>query len=285
MLNRLARSLWVLLGVVGVVSQAQAQVFTDPAPPVVEKLEDVAPPVPQKHEGLKFRAAPHSLAAGAVTQDWRTFLGPTHNAISTETSLLNQFGKNGPPIVWEVTKGEGYASPAVIGERVILFHRVEGEEVVECLQAETGQRYWKYAYPTTYRDSFGWSAGPRCQPISDGQFVYTYGAEGKLHCLKLATGQVVWKRDILKEFRGIKTFFGIGATPLLDGDLLIVNVGAEKGPCVAAFQKQTGKMVWGQETNGGRVMPLRFPPMCLVNIGFLSLPGERAGLPVAGCCA
>src|SRR5205085_1673176 len=99
------------------------------------------------------------------------------------------------------------------------------------LQAETGKRYWRFAYPTSYRDMFGWSGGPRCQPISDGQYVYTFGAEGKLHCLKLTTGQLVWKRDLLQEFHADKTFFGNGSTPLLDGDLLIVNVGAEGGPC------------------------------------------------------
>src|SRR5262249_47007716 len=163
-------------------------------------------------------------------------------AISTETPLLKQFGTKGPAVVWEVTKGEGYASPAVVGQRVVLFHRIGQEEIVECLEAETGRRFWKVAYPTADRDSFAWDGGPRCPPVSDGECVYTYGVEGKLHCLKLTTGQVVWKRDLLREFKLEKGFFGIGATPLIEGDRLIVNVGAEGGPCVAAFDKRTGKM-------------------------------------------
>ena len=112
---------------------ASAQIFSDPAPPTVQKLAEMAPPEPRKQEELKFRAAPKPLSPGAVTHEWRDFLGPNHNAISGETPLLKQLGKTGPPIVWEVTKGEGYAAPAIVSGRVILFHRVENEEIVECL--------------------------------------------------------------------------------------------------------------------------------------------------------
>src|SRR5438309_235455 len=67
---------------------AGAQQFTDPAPPVPAKLPEMAAPAAKPQAGLKFHAAPRVLAPGAVTHDWRTFLGPTHNAISTETPLL-----------------------------------------------------------------------------------------------------------------------------------------------------------------------------------------------------
>jgi len=222
-----------------------AQVFVDPAPPKVQELPQVSPLPPRAQEGLKFHAEPKALSANAVTHDWRDFLGPTHNAVSSESPLLERFGPNGPPIVWEVTKGQGYASAAIVGERILLFHRVGDREVVECLQSESGRRFWRYSYPTTYRDSYGYSNGPRCQPVSDGNWAYTLGVEGKLHCLKLTTGQVLWERDIVSEFKLKRNDFGVGSTPLIEGDLLIVNVGAEGGPCVAAFDKRTGRMVWG----------------------------------------
>ncbi len=222
-----------------------AQVFSDPAPPTVQKLAEVALPEPRKYDELKFHAAPKPLAPGAITHEWRSFLGPTLNAISSETPLAKQFGKAGPPIVWEVNKGEGYAAPAVVSGRVILFHRVENEEIVESLHAETGQRFWKYAYAMSYRDRYGFDGGPRCQPVSDGEFVYTFGVTGKLTCLKLTTGQLLWQRDLFREFKLEQNFFGVGSTPLLEGDFLIVNVGATGGPCVAAFDKRSGKMAWG----------------------------------------
>src|SRR3712207_5998885 len=64
-----------------------AQVYRDPAPPAVQKLPELPPPAPQQQAGLKFHTAPKPLAAGAVTHDWRCFLGPTYNAVSTETPL------------------------------------------------------------------------------------------------------------------------------------------------------------------------------------------------------
>lgn len=258
----MARREWVLTGVVlilaGIGLRGEAQTFPDPAPPKVQTLAEIPPPKPQPQEGLRFHTAPRPLAAGAVTHDWKSFLGPTHNALSTETPLRKPFGKNGPPLVWEVTKGEGYASPAVVGDRVILFHRLGQQEVIECLQAETGKRFWKNAYPTAYVDRYGFNGGPRCPPVSDGQSVYTLGVEGKLTCLKLTTGQIVWKRDLLREFKVRQNFFGVGATPLLEGDRLIVTIGAEGGPCVTAFDKRTGKMVWGagKEWSAGYASPI-----------------------------
>ena len=67
--------------------------------------------------------------------------------------------------------------------------------------------------------------GPRCTPVIDvaGSLVFTYGVEGKLHALDLKTGQCLWKRDILGEFQLTPNFFGVGATPLLEKNLLIVN--------------------------------------------------------------
>lgn len=238
-------TLSILAALTAYCSIVPAQTFTDPAIPVVEKLANVPVPGAKKQDALKFHAAPKPLAANAVTHEWRDFLGPSLNGISTEKPLLQKFGKGGPPIVWEIAKGEGYASPAVVKGRVVLFHRLEEEEVVECLDAESGQRFWRHSYPTNYRDRYGFDGGPRCQPVSDGEWVYTFGAQGKLSCWKLTTGQLLWKRDIIKEWNLEPNFFGVGSTPLLEGNLLIVNVGADNGPCVAAFDKRSGKMVWG----------------------------------------
>jgi outer membrane protein assembly factor BamB len=219
--------------------------FVDPAPPEVAKLEDVKPPEAKPADEVKVFGKPKPLPAGAVTNDWVSFLGPTHNCMSSETKLLKKLPENGPALLWELPIGTGYSSPAVLGERLVYIHRLGDEELVECLHPENGARYWQFKYKTEYADRYGYNNGPRCSPVIDGDRVYTYGAEGKLHCLKLTTGQVFWKRDIVSEFKVKQNFFGVGSTPLIDGNLLIVNVGAPGGPCVAAFDKLTGKMVWG----------------------------------------
>src|SRR5690349_11755019 len=93
------------------------------------------------------RASP--LSKDAVTHDWTSFLGPTHNAVSTETRLSR---KSPPALIWEFTKGTGYGSPAIAGARLVFLHRLRGEEIVECLHAETGASQWQFKYPTDFED-------------------------------------------------------------------------------------------------------------------------------------
>lgn len=225
--------------------------FADPAPPAVVERKSGAAPVAGENPELTFHAAPKPLPRGAVTEDWPSFLGPTHNMFSAETRLLKEFPAEGLRLVWEMKKGEGFAPPVVAGDRLILFHRVADDEVVECLRPGDGKRYWQYRYPSAYRDRYGFNPGPRASPVIAGNHVFTFGAEGKLHCLDVRTGQMLWRRDILTEFKLAQNFFGVASAPLVEGGKVIVNVGAPGGPCVAAFDTQTGKMLWGAGAEWG----------------------------------
>jgi outer membrane protein assembly factor BamB len=217
--------------------------FKDPAPPTVNSLKPIAAPVPAPQKELTFHAPPTPLAKDAVITDSPGFLGAAHGPVSIETHLRADL--KDLPLVWETEKGTGYSAPAVAGTNVILFHRLKDEEIVDCLQSETGQRSWRFAYPSDYQDRYGYTSGPRCTPVIDSQnnLVFTFGVEGKLHALDLKTGQVLWKRDLLSEFKLEPNFFGVGSTPLLEKDLLIVNLGA-KDACVVAFETKTGKIRW-----------------------------------------
>jgi len=199
---------------------------------------------PRDNPDAKFHGAPKPLPRGAVTSDWPTFLGPNHNMVSPETKLLRAFPAGGLKPVWEMRRGDGFAAPAVQGDRLILFHRVGEEEVVDCLRATDGRRYWRFSYPSAYKDRYGYNHGPRASPvIADGR-VFTCGAEGRLQCLDLETGRPEWHHDLLKEYDVPPNFFGVGAAPLVEGDKVIFNVGAPGGPCVVAFAVGTGRQVW-----------------------------------------
>ena len=184
---------------------------------------------------------PKPLAPDAVSHDWPSFLGPTHNAVSTETHLSRTLP---PPLIWEFEKGTGYTSPAVAGDRLVFFHRVDDREVVECLHPETKAPCWQFRYATAYRDRYGYNNGPRSSPVIDGERVYTLGAEGKLYCFELTTGEGLWSRDLRAEYDVQQDFFGTASTPLAENGLLIVVVGAPGGPCVVAFEGATGREVW-----------------------------------------
>lgn len=196
---------------------------------------------PHAHAQARQLQAPRPLAKDAVTHDWPAFLGPTHNAVSTETRLSRQLP---PPLVWQFPRGAGYTSPAIVGDRLVFLHRVGDEESVECLHAETGAAQWQFRYPTDYEDRYGYNNGPRSSPVIDGSRVYTVGALGQLHCLDLAAGRLLWKLSLPAAYGARQDFFGVASTPLVEGRFLIVSVGARGGPSVVALDKETGREVW-----------------------------------------
>jgi outer membrane protein assembly factor BamB len=193
------------------------------------------------HAQVRVHGKAKPLPAGAVTHDWASFLGPAHNAVSTETKLRRSLP---PTLLWEYAKGAGYSSPAIAAGRLVFTHRLADEEIVECLDAESGSKHWQFRYGTAYEDRYGYNNGPRSSPVIDADRVYTVGAEGKLHCFDLGSGKVSWKRDLRAEYRMPRDFFGTASTPLVEGRLLVINVGAPGGPCVVGLDKATGKEVW-----------------------------------------
>ena len=187
-----------------------------------------------------------ALAATVVTQaanDWPQYLGPSRNGVYAGPALADAWGANGPKAVWRKQVGQGFAGPAVVGNRVILFHRVGNEEVLESLDAATGDSVWRYAYPTRYRDDFGFDEGPRAVPVVADGVIYTFGAEGQLHAVDLAKGTRLWSEDTMKRFGVPKGFFGAAGSPLVEGGRVIANVGGDKAGIVA-FEATTGKVLW-----------------------------------------
>ncbi|MCB9857583.1 MAG: PQQ-like beta-propeller repeat protein [Phycisphaerales bacterium] len=203
-----------------------------------------SPTGPVAYPELTVHRAPRAPAADAVTSDWPRFLGPGNDATSPETRLLSKFPKDGPSIVWEMATGEGYASPAIASDRLVFMHRLKDDEVIDCLDPLTGRRYWRKQFEAKYTDRYGFGAGPRCSPVIDGGFVYCYGVTGRLTCQTLSDGEVVWQTNTSEKFRVPQEFFGVGSSPLVVGDRLIVQVGAPGGPTVVAFDKKTGKVEW-----------------------------------------
>ena len=175
--------------------------------------------------------------------DWPQFLGPTRNLRYTGKGIADKWPVSGPTVVWKKRVGKGLAGAAVSGDKLIFFHRVGDEETVECLDPETGVQNWSQSYATTYRDNYGMDEGPRGTPAIAGGFVYTHGAQGVLQCLDLKTGKVVWRVDTKKLHGSRKGFFGRACSPLVEGNLVLLNVGGPKAG-IAGFDAKTGRTVW-----------------------------------------
>jgi outer membrane protein assembly factor BamB len=189
-----------------------------------------------------------SLAAVLAANDWPQFLGPSRNGVYVGAPLNEKWPTTGPRVIWRKKVGQGLSGPVVAGKRLILFHRVDDREVVESFDALTGAPQWRHAYPTTYRDDFGFDEGPRAVPVVAEGIVFTYGAEGKLHAVDLSTGKPLWNVDAMRQFEVDKGFFGAAGSPLVDGGKVIANVGGKKAGIVA-FDAKTGKVIWTATTD------------------------------------
>ena len=179
--------------------------------------------------------------------DWPQILGPQRNGVYSGPPLANAWPAAGPRKIWEKAVGQGFAGPVVAGGRVILFHRVANEEIVEALDQRTGATRWRYAYATAYRDDFGFDEGPRAIPVVANGRVYTFGAEGQLHVVDLATGQRIWSVDTMRRFGVRKGFFGAAGSPLVEDGRVIANIGGKdggKGAGIVAFNADTGAVLW-----------------------------------------
>ncbi len=188
------------------------------------------------------------LSTSAAAADWPQYLGPSRNGVYLGAPLNERWPSTGPRVLWRKAIGQGLSGPVVAGTRLILFHRVDGREVVDAFDALTGAPQWRHAYPTTYRDDFGFDEGPRAVPVVADGLVYTYGAEGKLHAVALATGEPVWSVDAMRQFEVDKGYFGAAGSPLVEGGKVIANVGGKKAGIVA-FDAKSGKVVWTATTD------------------------------------
>ncbi|TWT31537.1 PQQ-binding-like beta-propeller repeat protein [Blastopirellula retiformator] len=204
---------------------------------------------------------PPDLGTRPQGTDWPIFLGPSHDSKSTETGLTTPWPEAGPRVVWQRPLGTSYGIGSVSRGRFFQFDRYDDVERLSVLNAETGEQLWKFEYPTSYEDSLGYNNGPRTSPIIDGDRVYIYGAEGKLHCLQISTQKLIWKVDLSERFGVVQNFFGVGSSPVIDGDLILVMVGGSppeshqfgrfdldrvigKDSGVVALNKRTGEVVY-----------------------------------------
>jgi outer membrane protein assembly factor BamB len=182
-------------------------------------------------------------------EDWPQWRGPNRDGVCRETGLLESFPPRGLEVRWRVPVGWGFSSPVVAQGQVYLADsevvKPKAKERVHCYDEATGKPLWTHVYEVAYED---WAfdpkqeIGPVATPIVQNGKVYTLGRVGHVFCLDARKGEVLWRRNLEKDYQ---VGFAPGTpSPLVEGDLLILFIGGKLGACVIGLHKDTGKEVW-----------------------------------------
>lgn len=193
--------------------------------------------------GMVFVANSVVPAAGL---DWPQWQGPNRNGISQESGLLKEWPEGGPPLAWKKSGvGGGYGAPAVVQGRLYGMSKIdEKDEVVWARSEKDGSEIWSKKIAAAEEGGMRQGIeGAGCTPTVDGDRLYVLGHGGTLACLKTGDGEIVWQRNLIKEFGGRLPTWRFNESPLVDGDKVICTPGGIEATLLA-LDKMTGKEVW-----------------------------------------
>lgn len=184
------------------------------------------------------------VCSPGAADEWPQWRGPQRDGVWRESGIIEKFTEPELKPLWRVPVGSGYSGPTVADRRVYVSDRViepQQSERVHCFDATTGKTIWSHSYLAPYE--IGYPAGPRASITIDGNRAYALGAMGHLHCFQADTGTVLWKHDCNQEYKIDMPNWGIAASPLVEGQLVIVAIGG-KDASVVAFDKENGREKW-----------------------------------------
>ena len=180
-----------------------------------------------------------------ATSDWPQFHGPNRDSICRESSLLQEWPKDGPRLLWKLEGlGRGYSTVSIAGGKIFTMgdRVVDGETEAQFLMAfdlDQRRELWATRVGPPHKDG-----GPRSTPTVDGDSVYAVGTDGDLVCLDVESGKVKWSKSLPNDFEGkFMSVWKFSESPLVDGDRLICTPGGPEATMVA-LDKRNGDVIW-----------------------------------------
>jgi outer membrane protein assembly factor BamB len=205
--------------------------------------------VPDKVEG---QTETFDVPPAKIRGDWPGYRGATRENISDDmTELARTWPEGGPPVLWSLEVGEGYAGCAVMGGRVYLhdYDAKKRREVVRCMSLADGRDIWRYSYKFFVKRWHGYS---RTVPAVTEEHLVAFGAKCHVTCLDANSGQFRWDISLVKDYGTKIPQWYAGQCPLIDDANVIL------APC--------GNVTEGEDANGQPVTRGKSVLMTAVNV-------------------
>ncbi len=253
MLHR-TRAAWLTLGIPAVTAIAGVVaiaywVVAVPEPKLSPRVPGLDRP-PQRQAGATVKPKLTGTlvqgegSASTIPGEWPRFRGPKLDAIwEDETvTLARSWDADGPPRIWSITVGEGFAAAAIRDGRVYLidYDREKEQDVVRCLSLDDGRDIWQFRYPNTVKRNHGMS---RTIPTVTDKYVVSIGPKCHVTCLDRITGEACWLIDMVDRWGTTVPPWYTGQCPLVDQDCVILAPGGPEALMVAV-DLATGEERW-----------------------------------------
>lgn len=183
-----------------------------------------------------------SAGAAALASDWPAFRGPNSSGVSAETNLpvVMTPSRN---VVWETPLAPGHSSPILVGDSIFVTGWEDAKLLTYRLDRKTGAIRWRSELTRARRQEYHKSNSPASpSPVSDGRNVYAFFTDFGL--ISYGPGGNERWRLPLGPFNNP---FGMGASPLLVGDRIILNCDSETGSFLLAVHSASGRVLWRAE--------------------------------------
>lgn len=173
-------------------------------------------------------------------QDPTRWRGPEGNGIYPDQNLLDDWGSNGPEILWTFEGlGQGHSSAVVAGDFIYTTGMLNETGYLFKLD-KNGKQIYKVPYGPEFVESW---YGTRGSPVVVGNRVYLVSSYGKLHCMNEVNGSIIWTADMVNTYGGKTITWGYNETPVLDGDIIYCTPGGKKNN-VLALNRLDGTVIW-----------------------------------------
>ena len=202
--------------------------------------------------GMWVRTAKFRQFSSTKNLDWPGWLGPKRNGwvsgFQPPTRWPERLKKT-----WQVEVGIGYGSPLVAAGRVYQHARQGNDEVVWCLDLETGDVKWRQRSPAPFKVGGGaefHGKGPKSSPVMADGRIFTMSITGVLTAWNAASGKQLWRRDYDSRFKKSHPYWGASTSPIIDGDRIIVHFGTDERGALVALDVASGKEIWSHGQDG-----------------------------------
>lgn len=198
------------------------------------------------------------LLAAAPVSDWSRFRGPNGSGLSDARGLPTTFGPS-QNVVWKLELPEGFSSPVIAGTRLFLTGFRDDALLTFAVDRTTGKLLWERPAPRARKEKLD----PRNHPAAasaatDGQRVFVFFGDYGLLAYDV-NGRELWRRP-LGPFNNI---YGMGASPIVVDDVVILACDQSTGSFIAAFDKKSGRERWRTprpEARSGHSTPIVYEP-------------------------